>query len=100
MLIIGDFVVTDTLASSWIVLSSDSAASQDSTSYPLLWDLNNKDVPIEGCAIKVCSRFTETEDNMLHSEGGGLLGVCKENEFMDIHALDPRITKLLNPYFS
>lgn len=37
---------------------------------------------------------------MLHSEGGGLLGVCKENEFMDIHALDPRITKLLNPYFS
>ena len=37
---------------------------------------------------------------MFHSEGGGLLGVCKENEFMDIHALDPRITKLLNPYFS
>ena len=37
---------------------------------------------------------------MFHSEGGGLLGVCKESEFMDIHALDPRITKLLNPYFS
>ena len=44
--------------------------------------------------------LAETEDNMLHSECGGLLGVCKENEFMAVQALDPRITNLLNPYFS
>ena len=37
---------------------------------------------------------------MLHREGGGLLGICQESEFIDIHALDLRITKLLNPYFS
>lgn len=29
---------------------------------------------------------------MLHREGGGLLGVRQESEFMDIHALNPRIT--------
>ena len=37
---------------------------------------------------------------MLHREGGGLLGICQESEFIDIHALDLGITKLLNPYFS
>ena len=37
---------------------------------------------------------------MLHREGGWLLGVCQESEFMDIHALNPRITTILNPYFS
>lgn len=37
---------------------------------------------------------------MLHREGGELLGICQKSEFIDIHALDLRITKLLNPYFS
>jgi hypothetical protein len=30
----GDFIVTATLVSSWIVLSSDSAASQEAPCYP------------------------------------------------------------------
>ena len=34
LLIIGDFVVTATLAPFWIVLSSDSAASQEAPCYP------------------------------------------------------------------
>jgi hypothetical protein len=34
LLIIGDFVVTATLASSWIVFSSDSAAKQEAPCYP------------------------------------------------------------------
>lgn len=34
LLIIGDFVVTATLASSWIVFSSDSAASQEALCNP------------------------------------------------------------------
>jgi hypothetical protein len=37
---------------------------------------------------------------MLHREGGLLSGVCQESEFMEIHALNPRITTILNPYFS
>jgi hypothetical protein len=49
---------------------------------------------------KVYSIFTETGDNMLHREGGVLLRVCQETEFMEIHALNPRITTILNPYFS
>lgn len=29
---------------------------------------------------------------MLHREDGGLLGICQESEFIDIHTLNPRIT--------
>jgi len=97
--IIGDFVVTATLASSWIVYP------QTLQRHKRLLVIIEYETEITKmfrweAAHKVCSIFTETGDNMLHHEGGLLLGVCQESEFMENHALNPRITTILNPYFS
>ncbi|MGH9923965.1 MAG: hypothetical protein ACRD5B_01175 [Nitrososphaeraceae archaeon] len=98
-LIIGDFVVTATLASSWIICPQILQRPKKLLAI-IQYETQITKMFRWKAAHNVCSIFTETGDNMLHREGGLLLGVCQESEFMEIHALNPRITTILNPYFS